>query len=392
MLGAIPAHCKERSAFWSSTYIVRDVFAMVLVAKFAVAAGMADGGALYADAMAADSVLSLAYLRWAGAWSVYAWVMGTVATGLWVIAHECGHGAFSVSKGVNDAVGYLLHTALLVPYHSWQFTHHKHHKYTNHMTLGETHVPPTARGFKRSPFHAVHRVIGDDAFALFQAYNHLVLGWPAYLACNITGGRVDYKNERYGRGTKNSHFALIPGAHSDLFPPERRFGVFVSTVGMLAVLGTLGYATTVVGAGAVARWYVGPYLVVNVWLVLYTWLHHTHPSVPHYGPKEFSWLRGAVATVDRPYPWWIDLFHHKIGTTHVLHHVNFRIPHYHAEEASRAIQKVLGPRYHYDDQSIGQALWLAAKECLYVPEVAGVNYWVTGDDRHAAGKGKKKAS
>ena len=99
-----------------------------------------------------------------------------------------------------------------------------------------------------------------------------------------------------------------------------------------------------------------------------------------------------MATVDRPYPWWIDLFHHKIGTTHVLHHVNFRIPHYHAEEASRAIQKVLGPRYHYDDQSIGQALWLAAKECLYVPEVAGVNYWVTGDDRHAAGKGKKKAS
>ena len=55
--------------------------------------------------MVADSVLSLAYLRWAGAWSVYAWVMGTVATGLWVIAHECGHGAFSVSKGVNDAVG-----------------------------------------------------------------------------------------------------------------------------------------------------------------------------------------------------------------------------------------------------------------------------------------------
>ena len=31
-------------------------------------------------------------------WVAYAWVMGTVATGVWVVAHECGHGAFSESS------------------------------------------------------------------------------------------------------------------------------------------------------------------------------------------------------------------------------------------------------------------------------------------------------
>jgi len=30
---------------------------------------------------------------------------GAVATGIWVIAHECGHGAFSDHAWVNDSVG-----------------------------------------------------------------------------------------------------------------------------------------------------------------------------------------------------------------------------------------------------------------------------------------------
>ena len=29
--------------------------------------------------------------------------------------------------------------------------------------------------------------------------------------------------------------------------------------------------------------YVGPYMVTNAWLVLYTWLQHTDVDVPHYG-------------------------------------------------------------------------------------------------------------
>ena len=40
-----------------------------------------------------------------------------------------------------DLVGYVLHTALLVPYFSWQRSHAVHHSRTNHITEGETHVP-----------------------------------------------------------------------------------------------------------------------------------------------------------------------------------------------------------------------------------------------------------
>ena len=66
-------------------------------------------------------------------WIAYAAVTGTVAMGLWVLAHECGHGAFSDNRLLQDAVGFALHTSLLVPYFSWQRSHAVHHAFTNHI-------------------------------------------------------------------------------------------------------------------------------------------------------------------------------------------------------------------------------------------------------------------
>ena len=54
------------------------------------------------------------------------WVcQGCILTGLWVLAHECGHGGFSPSDLVNDIVGSICHSFLLVPYWSWKFSHAK---------------------------------------------------------------------------------------------------------------------------------------------------------------------------------------------------------------------------------------------------------------------------
>ena len=53
-------------------------------------------------------------------WIIYALLSGTTAMGFWVIAHECGHGAFSNNKTLESITGYLLHSLLLVPYFSWQ--------------------------------------------------------------------------------------------------------------------------------------------------------------------------------------------------------------------------------------------------------------------------------
>ena len=79
-------------------------------------------------------------------WIIYALLSGTTAMGFWVIAHECGHGAFSKNKILESITGYLLHSLLLVPYFSWQRSHAVHHRFTNNITNGETHVPLVIKG------------------------------------------------------------------------------------------------------------------------------------------------------------------------------------------------------------------------------------------------------
>jgi len=72
--------------------------------------------AVYVDALVDPAQLSLphpllySFARFA-IWSLYGFFAGLFATGLWVIAHECGHQAFSESKLINNTVGWVLHSA-----------------------------------------------------------------------------------------------------------------------------------------------------------------------------------------------------------------------------------------------------------------------------------------
>lgn len=41
---------------------------------------------------------------------------------------------------------------------------------------------------------------------------------------------------------------------------------------------------------------------------MFTYLHHSDPTIPHYRKEEWSFLRGATATVDRPLLGWMGRF------------------------------------------------------------------------------------
>merc|ERR1711982_145547 len=79
------------------------------------------------------------------------------------------------NQNINDLVGFIIHQAQLVPYFAWQYTHAKHHRRTNHLTDGESHVPGTAaeqglgpNNERESMYAALHEAIGDGAFAFVQ--------------------------------------------------------------------------------------------------------------------------------------------------------------------------------------------------------------------------------
>ena len=126
--------------------------------------------------------------------------------------------------------------------------------------------------------------------------------------------------------------------------------------------------------------YGGPLLIVNAWLVLYTWLQHTDVDVPHFSGDNHNFVKGALHTIDRPYdkldPWGlIDFLHHKIGSTHVAHHYDSTIPFYKAQKATDAIKENFPELYFYDPTPIPQALWRVCKGCTAVEKRGDAWIW-----------------
>jgi len=329
-----------------------------------------------------SEIFSLDMLKWIVGWNLYAFWQGTVLTGHWVLAHECGHGAFSSSQFLNDIVGYIIHQALLVPYFAWQYTHAKHHRRTNHLLDGESHVPSTGieNGLgpnnERLSFYAVvHEALGDGAFAGFQVFTHLVVGWPLYLLGLASTGRLDANGKPLEDGDVIDHFR--PG--SKMFPAKVEMKIAMSTIGVILTLGGLLKLSLDYGFISVFLWYGAPYMWTNAWLVLYTWLQHSDPSVPQYGAEEWTWVKGALSTIDRPYGIF-DFFHHKIGSTHVAHHLFHEMPFYKADVATAAIKEFLGPLYNYDPTPWYQAMWRIARTCHYVEGTNGVQYYKSLED------------
>lgn len=314
-------------------------------------------------------------------WTAYAAVTGTVAMGLWVLAHECGHGAFSPNKKLQDAIGFILHSILLVPYFSWQRSHAVHHQYTNHMELGETHVPEELSEVgSYQTRQKLLETFGDETgikvWGALQGFLHLGVGWPGYLLLGATGGP--------DRGMTNHFYpnplTTPPNPKKELFPGNWKEKVYQSDIGIAAVVGALVAWTATRGFGEVMALYGGPLLVINAWLVLYTWLQHTDTDVPHFTDEDHNFVRGALHTIDRPYdkmdPWGlIDFLHHKIGSTHVAHHFDSSIPHYKAQVATEAIAKNFPELYLYEPTPIFEALWRVCKGCAAVEKRGDKYVW-----------------
>jgi omega-6 fatty acid desaturase (delta-12 desaturase) len=137
LLGAIPQHCYERSALRSGSYIVMDfafIGACVYAATFI-------NGLFGRDGSLVDGVAG--QLARYAAWALYAFAAGLPGTGVWVIAHECGHQSFSESKFINNTVGWVLHSALLVPYHSWRISVRRRPSLCNSAELIAPHSTPS---------------------------------------------------------------------------------------------------------------------------------------------------------------------------------------------------------------------------------------------------------
>lgn len=365
---AIPAHCYERSAVRSLSYVARDI--TVLASVFYVFHN-------YVTPETVPNFPARVLL-----WTLYTVVQGLFGTGVWVLAHECGHQAFSPSKQLNDTVGWICHSALLVPYFSWKISHGKHHKATGNIARDMVFVPKTREEYASRLGKALHELneLMEETpiMTALNLFGQQLVGWPMYLFANVTGhNNHENQPEGRGKGKQNGWFTGVNhfNPSSPLYEHKDAKLILLSDLG-LAITGTILYLIgSKFGWTNLLVWYGIPYLWVNHWLVAITYLQHTDPTLPHYQPDAWNFVRGAACTIDRDFGFVGRHILHGIIETHVLHHYVSTIPFYNADEASEAIKGVMGEHYHSDADSgwLGffYALWKSSRICQWVEPTAG---------------------
>lgn len=301
-------------------------------------------------------------------------------TGIWIIAHECGHQAYSSSKTINNTVGWFLHSLVLVPYHSWRISHGRHHAATGHLTRDEVFVPRTREQMKYPAKKTEEEqtginvpawrqaelleALGESPIAsLFNMVLHQLFGWPLYLFMNASG-QLHYP-------AWTNHF--MPSAV--IFKESQFWDVIISDIGLGLVITGLIIWGQMRSSLEVFMLYVIPYLGVNHNLVFITYLQHTDPLLPHYSEKEWTFARGALATIDRDFGFIGRHIWHGICETHVAHHTSSRMPHYNAWEATEALKEFLGPHYQSRSENMFVSFWKVYRSCIFIEEGEDVAFY-----------------
>lgn len=256
---AIPKHCFERSAVRGLAYVFRDIF--YLATTFYVF-----------NRYVTPEYIPSTPVR-AGLWALYTVLQGLFATGVWVLAHECGHQSFSESKILNDTVGWICHSALLVPYFSWKISHGKHHKATGNIERDMVFNPKTREEYASRMGFLVHELSELTEETPIATAIHMVgqqlVGWPLYIFTNVTGHNNHEKQlEGRGVGKKNgfgggvNHF----DPSSPLYEAKDAKLILLSDVGLAITVSILTMLCKTYGFTNMLVWYFVPYLWVNHWL------------------------------------------------------------------------------------------------------------------------------
>ena len=259
---AIPKHCFERSGLRGLSYVARDITSLA-VTFFLFNKFVTPENIPYTPVRAL-------------LWFVYTIVQGLFGTGLWVLAHECGHQSFSPSKVLNDTTGWICHSALLVPYFSWKISHGKHHKATGNMERDMVFVPKTREQYATRIgkfIHELDELTEETPIAtLLHSVGQQLLGWPMYLFANVTGhNNHERQPEGRGKGKVNGYLTGVNhfSPSSPLYEAKDAKLILLSDLGLAITITVLVLLCQKFGFANMAVWYFAPYLWVNHWLGTY---------------------------------------------------------------------------------------------------------------------------
>lgn len=144
--------------------------------------------------------------------------------------------------------------------------------------------------------------------------------------------------------------------------------------------GVFAALAIIFGFQAFLAYYFVPYMICNAYLIMITLLQHTDTYVPHWHEQEFTFLRGALATVDRSWGWLRDELFHHINDSHVVHHLFSEMPFYHAVKATEILEGWQEfQQYRLKDYSCMEiAMWRSMQRCRCTPSGGDVCWYEDG--------------
>lgn len=288
----LPAHCFEKNTLKSFYYLLRDFLFLFT--------------AFYTYPLLSGSWLGLICY-----WIIYGFLMWC----LFVIGHDCGHQTFSRYRWINDICGHLCHGVLLVPYWPWAYSHKKHHLFHNHIAKDHSHPWLTKKEWRQ--YNLLQKLYIYSPTTPFIAYFF-------YLYIGLSDG---------------SHINPFSKLYNSSAVKDK-LKCFVSTIVVLIFLCFISlYSHTF---KTFMTFYGGCWFVFAFWLFMVTYMQHHKKQTILFDDSNWTFLRGALETIDRRYGFGIDNFHHNISDCHVAHHLFFNsIPHYHLKEATNTIQNLI---------------------------------------------------
>ncbi len=234
---------------------------------------------------------------------------------IFIIQHDCGHGAFFRSRRANDAVGIVSSLFTLAPYKFWRKAHaihHAHHAELEERGIGDVWTL-TVQEYVEAPWwkRATYRVFRNPVFLFFIAAS---VNWVVLQRLPL-GGESNWRRDEKA-SVWWTNLAIAAG---------------IVGAGLLWGFGTLALigVPVVVLAASTGTWlfYVQHQFERTYWEHTPEWdytLAALHGSSFYQLPKVLQWFTGNIG------------FHH-------IHHLSPRIPNYNLQpchEANPELQRV----------------------------------------------------
>ncbi|MCB1189477.1 MAG: fatty acid desaturase [Leptospiraceae bacterium] len=277
------------------------------------------------------------------------WFMaGLSISGLFVIGHDCAHGALFKSNRLNYWIGQISMLPSLHAYNQWAYGHNRiHHGHTVKRQADFVWHPATLEEYQSYNLlqKALHKVywsfLGAGIYYLIEIW---LKGMVIYSA--------PLKEARRDKHIIHSFILIVSGLLIYL-GGNTEFGFDI-------------YA----GLWLLTKMFFVPFIIWNYFIGFTVYIHHIHKEIPWREKEDwtpfYGQMRGTINYHVNPV---YNFFIHNIYI-HAPHHVHMKIPFYNLKKALEEIKSVYGGLVRESNSILGDYIRSTA-ECKLIDSQTG---------------------